>query len=169
MESIKGALGSCPQHFTLRNLCRHCPECSLCPWPVRKREGRGGRGCAGQGPGIPVYLGESELSSYLDVGVEGWLFGIHLAGMTLTLLGHACVPVSVCVCVCVCVCVYRCAHRGDGGKPFSWKRQNLSFLAQMWEVTTRAALCSWHLTSGSLCSFKLRTVWFFCTYTWYFS
>ena len=74
---------------------------------MRKREGRGGRGCAGQGPGIPVYLGESELSSYLDVGVEGWLFGIHLAGMTLTLLGHAC----VCVCVCVCVCID--VHTGE--------------------------------------------------------
>ena len=59
------------------------------------REGAEGVQC------IPVPLGESELCSYLDVGVEGWLFGIHLAGMTLTLRGHACVPVCVCVCVCV--------------------------------------------------------------------
>ena len=59
------------------------------------REGAEGVQC------IPVPLGESELCSYLDVGVEGWLFGIHLAGMTLTLRGHACVPVCVCVCVCI--------------------------------------------------------------------
>ena len=158
METALGSL--CPQHFTLRSLCRYCPECSVSV--TSEKEGREReRGWAGQGPGIPVYLGESELSSYLDVGVEGWLFGIHLVGMTLTLLWRACAP--------VCVCVCRRAHRGDGGKPFPWKLQNLSFSTRMWEVTQRVVLCSWHLMSGSLCSFKLCAVWFFCIYTWHFS
>ena len=158
--------GTCvPQHFTLRSLRRYCPECSV---SVTSEKGKGEWKRVGRaGARNSCLSGRKWTFQLLRCGSGGLALWNTLGWNDLDPARG--VHAHPCVCVCVCVCVCRRGHRGDGGKPFPWKLQNLSFSTRMWEVTQRVVLCSWHLTSGSLCSFRLCAVWFFCTYTWPFS